>query len=407
VKKLVIVVAVVAFLLGALAYYLQATTPSTSAGVRFPLTPEQHDLLASVPGSASTFALIPAAAVFQTKLFANPVTRDAVERWSQDQQLPRAWMLGSADVAVWRDGKQTGYAVHLDPVRAAVLRMSMMFLSSVQGRTPAPILVNATASEPLGSQRLDQLLGVTNGLGPADAIVVQDERGSGSFPPIGRPALTAVQLGANDIVLTSVAAMTSTASAAAVEGATPQFPRNALVAATFRERPRVVGDLDRLFITKVSQLLDDGGSIVLYGLNPGTLLPRPNGLIVAKDTPDNRSAIDRIRSAVETFGEIKRAGDHLLISFDHTSLKSYAADTLADAQWPSNDWAVRLDATRAVPLLDRLSRNTGLRFAAPRIYRSSRDLRQWLEDLSGAGSIEAAHSLSPGAEELRVRITSK
>jgi hypothetical protein len=66
-----------------------------------------------------------------------------------------------------------------------------------------------------------------------------------------------------------------------------------------------------------------------------------------------------------------------------------------------------MDPKRAVPLLQRLGDNTGLRLAAPRIYRAARDLRRWIEYLSAADSIEAAHSYTASAEELRVRIASK
>ena len=52
-------------------------------------------------------------------------------------------------------------------------------------------------------------------------------------------------------------------------------------------------------------------------------------------------------------------------------MQKYATDSFIDAQWLSNDWAARIDPKRAVPLLDRLGDNAGLRLAAPRIYRSA------------------------------------
>ena len=408
-RKFAIVVVVIALLAGALAFFLKATAPKSSPGVRFPLTPAQRELLASVPATADTFALIPTAAFVRAKLIANPITRGPVLDWAGNAQIPRSWMIGDADLVIWRSAKQTSYAIHLDPLRAAVVRMYMMLGSGIDARVSAgTFLINAGAGEPLGLTRVDQLLATANGLGAADAIVVQQGHASNGFPPIERPSVTAIEIGKDDVNLTSVAPLTSAASAAAVGGATrPRFPSNALIAATFRQPPRIVGDLDRLFMARVSHLLDDGGSIVLYDVNTGTLLPRPDGLIVAKNTPENQTLVKKIEEPARVFGEIRTTKDQLLVSFDKNSMQRYAIETFVDATWPSNDWAVRLDAKRAVPLLEKLGDNTGLRLAAPRIYRSARDLRRWIEYLSTAQSVEASHSVGATTEALRVRIASK
>lgn len=406
-KKFLLVLLIVALIAGALAFYLEATTPRTSAGVRFPLTPKQRQLLASVPASAEAFALIPTAAAFREKLFSNPITRPPIEQWAEFQQLPRSWMLGDADLVAWRAGKRIAFAIHLDPLRAALVRIYLMMGSALDARVnEGTLLINAGAGEPLGPAGLDQVLALTSGLGSADAVVVQQAASRGAFPPVGRPAVTTVRLGTDEVNVISRSA-SETPPPAASPLMRPRFPRGALIAATFREPPRIVSDLDRLFIARVSHLLDDGGSIVLYDVNAGTLLPRPNGLMIAKATPDHRQTVERIRSAVEWFGEIRDTGDQLLVSFDKTSLITYSTDTLVDAQWPSNDWAARVDPKRAVPLLEKLGGNMGLRLAAPRIYRAARDLRRWIESLSDAESIEAAHSFTGSTEELRVRITSK
>lgn len=405
-KKFLLIVLVLAVLAVALAFYLKATTPATSAGVRFPLTPQQHELLASVPASAEVFALIPTAAVFRAKVIANPITRQPVMEWAENQQLPRPWMLGGADLVIWRSGKQTSYAVHLDPLRAALVRMYIMIGSGIDAHVNAgTFLINAGAGQPLGAAALDRLLSAANGLPPADAIIVQVGGGRGSFPPVGRPAVTTVQIGSNEVGLTSRAIVEGAASPAALQR--PRFARGALIAATFHDPPRIVGDIDRLFIARVSHLLDDGGSIVLYDVNAGTLLPRPDGLIVARATPENLQTVEKISSAVQTFGQIRKSKEQILLSFDKHSMTSYSTDTFVDGYWPSNDWAARVDPKRAVPLLQKLGDNAGLRLAAPRIYRAARDLRRWIESLSAAESIEAAHSMSGPTEELHVRITSK
>jgi len=408
-KKFLLIVAIVAAIAVAIAFYLRATTPATGAGVRVPLTSDQREMLASVPASADTVALIPTAAVVRRKLFANPVTRPQVLEFAEQHQLPRAWMIGDADLVVWRTGKETSYSVRLDPFRAAVVRFYLMFASSVDAQVSSGrFLINAGSSEPLGTQRLDEVLASASGLGPADALIIEQSSSRGDFPPIGRPAVTAVNLGADDVTLTSVAPLPSAASAAGGGGATrPKFPRNALLTGVFHERPRIVGDLDRLFIARVSRLLDAGGSVVLYDVNAGTLLPRPDCLMIASATPDNLKTVRDIESTVQMFGDIRQSGDQVLVSFDKDSMQKYSSETFLDAQWPTNDWAVRLDPKRAVPILDKLSGNTGLRIAAPRIFRAARNLDDWIGYLQSASSVEVSHSWAGEREELRVRIASK
>lgn len=404
-RKFAIVVIVVVLIAGAIALFLTATTPKTSQGVRFPLTATQRDLLASVPATADTFALIPAAAVVRAKLLANPITRGPILDWAENAQIPRSWMIGDADLVIWRGAKQTSYAIHLDPLRAAIVRIYLMMGSGIDGRvTSGTFLINAGAGQPLGLSHVDQILAAAKDLGPADAIVIQ--QGSGGFPPIGRPSVTAVEIGKDDVNLVSESPLPQGAGAAK-QRLRVRFPENALLAATFATPPRILGDLDRLLLARVSHLLDDGGAIVLYDVNSGTLLPRPDGLIVAKNTPDNQALVKKIEEPARVFGEIRTTPDQLLVALDKDSMHRYSIETFVDSQWPSNDWAARIDPKRAVPLLQQLGDNTGLRLVAPRMYRSARDLRRWIEYLSAARSIEAAHSISATGEEFRVRIASK
>src|SRR3954469_17314572 len=102
-KKLTIIAAVIFALVAAVIIYLVATTPKTSAGIRFPLTGAQRDLVASVPESAESSALIPTAAAMDSKLSVNAVTAVAVENWEKLHSLPSPWMVGRAALLAWRD----------------------------------------------------------------------------------------------------------------------------------------------------------------------------------------------------------------------------------------------------------------------------------------------------------------
>jgi len=55
-------------------------------------------LIAQVPASAESFAIIPRAAALDTKLHLNPITRGAIAKWSTNHPFPSPWMIGGADL---------------------------------------------------------------------------------------------------------------------------------------------------------------------------------------------------------------------------------------------------------------------------------------------------------------------
>ena len=168
-----------------------------------------------------------------------------------------------------------------------------------------------------------------------------------------------------------------------------------------------MGDLQRILGTNVGDLLSGGGSIVLYGVDTGTLLPRPRGVISVPADDRRRAAMGDVNRAAELVGETRDTGKELLVAFDRTSMPLYLKDAFEPATWPSNVWAVRMDPQKLVPVLQRLGDSTGLRLASGRLHRAARDLRRWISALEKAESIEAAASETGGTAELRVRIASK
>src|SRR5437764_1770527 len=166
-RKLTIIAAVVLALIAAVLIYLVATTPTTSAGIRFPLTGAQRNLIASVPESAESFALIPAAAALDSKLRANAVMSQAVDQWEKSHSLPSPWMVGGADLLAWRDASTTRYLIRLDPIRAFIVRTYMMLGGDI-GET---LLINAPAAQPMPSGELAQILSLSEKPPPGDAFV--------------------------------------------------------------------------------------------------------------------------------------------------------------------------------------------------------------------------------------------
>jgi len=403
-RKLILILLVIAAVIGGAAAYLITTTPKTAEPIRFPLSPAHRSLLAYVPPSAEAFALIPSAALLHGRLLANPITREAVLQWREEQELPRPWMLGGADLVAWKDGKVTSYAIRLDGLRALLVRAWLMMASTADGRWDGSTLIMHDPVPHPGTASLDDVLRLAASLPPGDVFVVQRESARGAFPPIGRPAVTSLRLTPAEILLVSRAATDDLTEQREVRG---RFPKGAMLAAAFAAPPKVLGDVNRLLGARIDALVDEGGSIALYDVETGTLLPRPRGVIVMPADEHARAQLEDIQDIVNLVGETRDAGDQLLISFDRTSMGLYIKDAFVPAAWPATRWSLRLDPQRLVPVLRRLGDSAGLRFAAPRIHRSARDLRRWIDALEQAQAVEAADSVAAGVEELRVRVTSK
>jgi len=407
-KKLAITLGILLALVAAIVIYLVATTPKTSVGVRFPLTGAQRALIAAVPESAESFALIPAAAALDAKLRDNPVAAGAVDQWEKSHSLPSPWMVGGADLLAWRDADSTHYLVRLDPVRATIVRTYMMLGGDI-GDT---LVLTPPAVQPINAGDLAQILALAAKLPPGDAFVVQRRGSRGAFPPIGRPAVTSLSVTSDDILLTSRAARDPNEAPAAQSSQPARFARGALLGATFATMPRVVEDMNRVFGTRVSSLLENGGTVAIYDIDTHKLLPRPIGVISVPDDPPRRAAfqefVNKARQG-ESLGIHLRTAEHggaLLLSFDD-SIDVYLKDAVVPGSWPGGKWAVRADPKRLVPILNRLGDSIGLRIAASRFYRSARDLSHWIEALQGASVLEAADSEDGSAEELKVRIGAK
>ena len=405
-RTFLIILLILAALIGAIALYLVLTTPSTATPVRFPLSASQRALVARVPASADSFALVPTAALLHRKLLANPVTRDAVERWSADHDVPGPWLLGGADAVIWRQQKKISYAIRLDPFRAFLVRLWLMSSTNATGVWDGSVFVIGNSGAPLDARALDALLAPTNGLPEGDVFVAQRDRTRGVFPPIGRPAVTSVRVTEKAIDLTSRAYAEN--GAVSYPPFTPSFPRGALLSAAFRHPPRILGDVERLLGADVSALLENGGGISLYDIDAGTFLPRPKGVIdIPADEKTRLAMQDVARAAALVGGGMHDTGKDLIVSFDRESLPLYLKDKPEPAPWPATVWSLRIDAQRMAPILEKLGDNRGLRLVAPRIHRAARDLRRWTDALREAQIIEASDSISGPFEELRVRIASK
>jgi len=389
VRKILIFLVVLIAVLVAIGALLVFTVPSRSADV--------HALIAEVPASAEAFAIIPRAAAFDAKLQANPVTRSAIAKWSASHPLPSPWMIGNADLIAWRSADQIHYLVRTDTFRAFLIRM-----------VGSKVQINVTGEPPMDSAAASQIIALASRLPAGDALVVQREEARGAYPPIGRPAVTSIQVNGSEIAMNSVAAgVPPTAGPARALAPTQKFPRAAILSAAFAQPPRLVGDLNRIFGGRVSSLFDDGGMVCIYNVDTRKLIPRPLGVIVLPDDPARRAIVDSFRKA-EAIGIRARTaevGGNIALAFDD-SIDQYQKDVFDDAP-AASQWAMRIDPQRLVPILNELGQNVGLRIVAPRLFRSARDLEQWIGGLEQAKTIDATDSADSQWETLTVRIAAK
>lgn len=387
---------ILALIAGAIALYLFVTTPHETAGAMFPLSASAQSMIANVPASAAAFAYIPRAAALQSELTANPITHDVIESWRSKRAMPRPWMVGNADLLAWQSGNQTRYLLRLDPVRAALVRIYLM----AAGDTGGTVLINAPADQPIEPDEVARIVALASKLPNGSALVVQRSSSRGAFPPIGRPAASSINVagGAIEIVSRSRDDSSPPSQPLRVSAA-----RGAILSASFVSAPRVFDDLNRLFGKKISELVSDGGSVSLYDIDAGKLLPRPLGVITVPATGDRRPATETLsKYGVRT----AEKDGKLVISFDD-SIDAYLKDATDESAVPGGKWAARVDAVRMAPILDRLRDNVGLRIASPKLFRAARDLDRWISSLQKAKTIDAIDSSDGATEELKVHITAK
>jgi hypothetical protein len=413
-RTFIIILCIVLAAVAAVAIYLVVTTPKDAPPLRVPLTASQQELVARVPADAEAYALISAPAVLLGKLETNPVTRDAVEQWTAENALPPKAMLGAADAVVWKSGKAISYAVRFDAVRALIVRTWTMF-SDVEAQWDGRTLIVGAQSRAAASPPAEMTMAA--GLPPADVLVVQRKESRGAFPPIPRPAITAVQVEGGQIDITSrapvardplpVTGAEQPGQRVTGNGQRHSLSATAMMAVAFTDPPRVMGDLDRLVAADIDALIGDGASVAVYRVDTGTLLPRPFMAVVVPADEKHRATLAEYQRVIEMVGQTAEANGELVVAFDRGSATQYLKDEKRPMPWPANRWSMRLDPQRLIPVLRKVGDNPALRFATPRIHRGARDLRRWMGALEQARSIEAAASAGGGFEELRVRVASK
>jgi hypothetical protein len=435
-KKTLVIIAIATAVIVAAIVYLYATVPASVAPVTAPFDGTAADLLAHVPASATDIAYMRRASAVYRKALADPLAGPPLREWSDRAGLARLpLLLGSADAVVWRAGDGGfGFAARPDPMRRGLLHLYL----AVSGRDElslddGALVMNGGEPSTPSQHAVSELAALSSGLPPSDVIVLQREGSRGSFPPIGRPAVTAIRLGGGKILLDSQS-RAEEGSAALTAPLPFAHPSGAMMSIAMASPPRLAGELNRLFARKVTPLLDAGGMLVVYDVDARSLLPRPMGVVVLRADGAHRAALSSFveslasmtgaaatvskrrigtvdietRDALGVRIETAESGSELLLSFDRSSIERYLGAPARGAIDPAPAvWSAVVVPSIAGPIIGRLSRSPGFRILSPKLYRAASDLEKWMTALEGASRVEVRKDLSAGQEHLRVVITAK
>ncbi len=433
-RRLLVLILIAVLIIGAAVTVFLVVTGSPGRGVASAVAGlDSHPLLAMVPADATDFAFVPAAAAVWRDAQRNPVAGPLVTSWSTRPELRHPGLaFGRADVVIWRAGDHVGFAGRVDPLRAALLRIWIAIAGRDDLRVEGQTVAQNLSEQTIDRGQLERLTALASSLPPADALIWQTERARGSFPPIGRPSVTAVRLTSDGVLIDSTS-MQRTDDASAQRALSLRYPEEAVATIAFAASPSFAGELDRLVGARVRPLLERGGTLVIYDVDSRKLIARPLGLLVLAADDAHRAAVTNLMGSLAGMGrdvvaqstrrvgsteitrreilgatvETAEAGGEILISFDRSSMDRYLSGPAETVPAQLAIWVLRGDGSRLAPLLEAASGNPALRFLTPKIFRSTRDANRSIRYLSGARRLVAHKVEGKDGEELHVVLSAK
>jgi len=415
--------AAVLFLIAlAVVLYLVVPVLRPSGPVELPRAIDRASaMLAVVPSDAVDVLIVPGSGSTYWRLRRHPIFAEAIrqqERQGELRLLP--WLLGNTPVVLWRSNDDSGLVAEADGIRRLLFRV-LGWRSDARIEGELILRGRGGAGFPLPTLPPS---------GSGHLFVLHRLAGS-PFPPLDRPALTAVSIG--DRIDVHSQSLRRPGATEAFEAEMARLPRNAILSAAFASPPELIRRIEQTLPVQISPLLEQGGKLALYRLHDERLLPRPRGVVVLpvsdQTFPVLRRRLESLspelpfriaeesRRAVmgqevvrrESFGftlEYTRRGDELLVAFDKSSLEMFLADdiTVVTAGAEPVVWCLRLDVQQLLPALERMQEHAGLRLLLPELGRAIDQFDQTIRPLKGAGEIVAVKRLGSESERLEVTI---
>ncbi|HEY0593833.1 MAG TPA: hypothetical protein VGF40_18825, partial [Thermoanaerobaculia bacterium] len=355
-------------------------------------------MMAAAPDDFETVVAIPTFASTWRRF--SPLIEPLLDSREDERSLAAAsWLIGNAPVAIWTSGGAWGALARPDPLHRIALRIANPFVPvdlRIEGdlvRFGPEVAAASQAIDPSLVRTLEGHLFILHGA-------------KGSYPPMERPALTALRFGDGVLRITSRGRAKDGASSAppALLGART-LPSNALLAARFAEPPRAVLAMEKTAPIRFERLLGEGAMVALYGVEEGGLIPRPLiafsvpaddatyrdlvgavdramakgavGLLLGPQPETTRTAGDVTITHREGLGltlEYARRGDELLFAFDDGSVEQLLRAREISVGTGSAIWSMRARPAELLPALEELGSSRGLRLLARGFSNAARDL---------------------------------
>jgi hypothetical protein len=333
-----------------------------------------------------------------------------------------AWLAGRSRVVAWTRGGYWGAVARPDPLRRMLARI-LAAARSAPIRVEGSEILFGTVGDPIPSAEVGEL---SEGL---EGHVFILHRKKGGYPPIGRPALSAIEFDDGDLRVVTRAASSPEATAE-MEG--EFLPRSAPISLRFAKAPKAVLTLEQAFPVDLRAILEQGGMVALYGVETRGLLPRPQ-LVFSVPADDARAAaiIERIdrattqgaiglllgmreqearsvgetelfrREGVGLTIEFARRPGEFLLAFDKTSLTRFLEDESVPIAPGPAAWAMRARPRDLLPILDQVRSNTAIRLLAEDFATEAGDLAQAFRSIPRAEEVEAR--LEPAGDGMVIR----
>lgn len=397
-----------------------------------PAAPElsgRPDLLAMMGGAPPEAENVIAIPTFAPawRRFA-PLIAPMLKSKADERSLDAAsWLVGSAPVAIWTGDGGWGAVARPDALHRLLLRAATPFLSIDVVFDDALVRFGSAGSA--SPQPPDAALAASLS---GHLFILHGEEGS--YPPMERPALTAIRFGdsALDIVTRGRVEPAAAAEPLRLEAGT--LPANALLAARFAEPPRAVLAMEKTSPMRFERLLRNGGMVALYGVDDGGLVPQP---LIAFSVPADEEGYEQMVAAVDramargavglllgpqpettrTVGgvtiqhreglgltlEFARRGDEMLFSFDDRSLERLLEAEMVPARNGRASWAMRARPRELLPVLEEIGSSRGLRLLARGFSDAARDLARALRALPPTDELTADLETEGGFVVLRAQ----
>jgi hypothetical protein len=415
---------VLVLILVVVAGYVLFSTPLRSEPVGFGSDPDHLRLIRRAPADAPAVFLVPRAAGFFRMMRGHPIASSwvpIIERRQELALLP--YLLGRADVVAWQQEQGVAIVANPDPVRLALTRAYLAMKGERRIVVGDGLLFVGT---PPVSETGAEIASNANLRGQAFAI--HREGSEDDFPPIGRPAVSAVILEPDGLKVESEA----TASGPLAAGGVPldSYPEGAMLSTVAATTPEWVERLGRLIPPVVVSLLREGALFAVYRISGEDLIPRLHLVIAvpggnSKDVDDvvgkinlgpfglseSRRMVGGVevvrRTGMGSMIEYATSSDKLLISFDRSSIERYLADRMVKSPFPPERtvWFATMKPAELAEGIDELRDRQELSLLAPDLHDAIRQAGAWLRYVRGARLVQLARVTENGREHFILNVS--